>query len=213
MRRKFYQERVCCCSPTQGMVYMQARVLKTIADHEMRSLRCAATCGRKAQKAMALGDLCVEAHHPLWALKVWRFAIREIHRKDYDDWVAVHFNEAYSSLQEVVSDGACELIGRRMDEVCRRLGLDAPKGKNSWEYRCGDGWYGSFLQEKYGIDVADWCERFAGMRDEAIARQTTARIFQEGQGSLPPQAQDFFQYWEDRDATMQNLYFKIDDWS
>jgi hypothetical protein len=29
---------------------------------------------------------------------------------------------------------------------------------------------------------------------------------------LPPQAQDFFYYWEDFDPTEQDLYFKIDDW-
>ncbi len=213
MRRKIYHERVCCCSPKEGMVYMQASLLRTLVNREIHPIRCASTCGRKAQKAIALGDLCVEARHPLWALKIWRFALREIHDKDYDDWVNVQFNEAYVSLHDVVSDGLCELIGKRMDEVYRSLGLDAPKGRDSCEYRCGDGWYDGFLQEKYGHDVAGWCAYFAKMRDDAIARQSTDRLFREGQGELPPQAQDFFQYWEDVDPTVQDLYFKVDDWS
>lgn len=213
MRKRFYQERVCSCSPENGMTFMNARMLRDIVNREIHPIRCASTCGRKAQKAIILGDLCVEAHHPLWALKIWWFAINEIHNKDYDDWLYVWFNEKYVSLRDVISDGLCEIIGKRIDDVNKHLGLDDPKGRDSYEYWCGDGWYDSFIYEKYDNDVTYWCEYFEKMRDDAIAQQATDRIFREGQGSLPPQAQDFFHYWEDFDPTLQDLYFKIDDWS
>ena len=212
MRKRFYHERVCSCSPVVGMKFIEARMLKAIVNREIHPIRCASTCGRKGQKALMLGNLCVEAGYPLWALKIWWFAINEIHNKDYDDWVDAWFDNKYVSLQDVISDGLCEMIGRRIDEINRKCGLDDSKGRDSCEYWCGDGWYDSFRYEKYDNDINYWVDFFTKMRDEAVAQQTTDRIFREGQGYLPPQAQDFFYYWEDFDPTVQNLYFKIDDW-
>jgi len=154
MRRRFHDFRVCSCSPVEGMTFMDAPTLKALVYREIHPIRCASTCGRKAQKALYLGDLLVEAHHPMWAWDIWEWTIGEIHDKDYDDWIGVWFNPKYVSYNDVISNGICEILGKRIDDVRNR----------------------------------------------------------EGQGDLPPQAQDFFYYWDDFDPLEQNLYFKVDDW-
>jgi hypothetical protein len=193
-------------------MYLDAKLLKDIVNRQIHPIRCASTCGRKAQKGLLLGDLCAEAHHPAWALKIWRFVLGEIHAKDYDDWIDVWFNTKYVRLRDVISDGICEIIGRRIDDLERRYGISEPQGRNCWEYWAGDGWYDSFSYEKYDSDWDYWRDYYLQLRTEAIARQKTERVFREGQGELPPQAQDFFYYWTDYNPTDQDLNFQIDDW-
>ena len=193
-------------------MYLDARLLKDIVNREIHPIRCASTCGRKAQKGLLLGDLCAEAHHPAWALKIWRFVLSEIHTKDYNDWVDVWFNTKYVRLRDVISDGICEIIGRRIDDLERRYGISQPQGRNCWEYWAGDGWYDSLFYEKYDSDWDSWRDYYLQLRTEAIARQKTERVFREGQGELPPQSQDFFCYWTDHNPTDQDLNFQIDDW-
>ena len=212
MRKRFYHERVCSCSPTKGVVYLESRLLRDLVNRSIHPMRCAASCGWKAMRALTLGDLCAESGHPLWALKVWYFAIELIHDKDYEDWVTVWFNTDYVSFRDVISDGLCEILGKRVDDLNRRYGLEQPEGRNSWEYWAGDGWYDSFSYEKFDNDRDYWRDYFLQMRDEAIARQATERTFRDGQDDLPPEAQDFFHYWEDYDPLEENLYFRIDDW-
>ena len=204
---------VCNCTPNGVVTHLEARLLRDIVNREIHPIRCASTCGRKAQKGIIIGDLCAEAHHPMWALKIWKFVLRQIHSKDYDDWIDVWFNTDYIRLRDVISDGICEVIGRRIDDVERSVGLSDAHGRDSWEYRAGDGWYDSFFCEKYESDWDEWRDFYLDMRNEAVERQQTERLFQEGQSMLPPQAQDFFDYWSDYDATTQeDFYFKIDDW-
>jgi hypothetical protein len=193
-------------------MYLDAKLLRDIVNRQIHPIRCASTCGRKAQKGLLLGDLCAEAHHPAWALKIWRFVLSEIHAKDYNDWVDVWFNTRYVRLRDVISDGICEIIGRRIDDLERRYGISEPQGRNCWEYWAGDGWYDSFSYEKYDSDWDYWRDYYLQLRTEAIARQKTERVFREGQGELPPQAQDFFYYWTDYNPTDQDLNFQIDDW-
>lgn len=213
MRKRFYHDRVCSCSPEKGVMYLDAKLLKDIVNHWIHPIRCASTCAQKAHKGLLLGDLCAEAHHPMWALKIWFFVLDEIHNKDYEDWHYEWFNDKYVSLSDVISNGICEIIGRRIDDVERRLGLSDAQGRNSWEYWAGDGWYDDFRYEKYDYCWDNWRDYFVKIRDEAIAQQKTERLFREGQGELPPQAQDFFDYWNDFDPTAQGHYYKIDDWT
>ncbi len=212
MRKRFFHERVCSCSPVRGVQYMQPDLLRAVVNREIHPIRCASTCGRKACKAMTLGDLGAEAGHPQWAKHLWAFGIEQIHDKDYADWLGVWFNPDYVCLQDVISNGWCELLGRRIDDIDRRYGFNNPQGRNCWEYWAGDGWYESFRYEKFDVDSDYWRDYFLTMRREAMQEQATQRLFREGQGELPPQAQDFFYYWEDFDPTEQDLYFKIDDW-
>ena len=213
MRKRVFHERVCTCSPQEGMTFVQAQRLREIVNREIHPIRCASTCGRKAQKVLVLGDLCAEAGYPRWAVALWKMVIREIHDKDYDDWINWWwFNPEYVSFQDVLSDGICEVLGRRIDEQNRRMGLANPHGMDSWEYWAGDGWYDYFRYEKYDDEWITLRDRYVKIRDEAMANQATERIFHDGQGELPPQAQDFFGYWEDDNPLAQDLYFKIDDW-
>lgn len=166
-----------------------------------------------ALRGMLLGDLCAEAHHPYWALKIWKFTLRQIHCKDYNDWVDVWFNTKYVRLQDVISEGNCEIIGRRIDDVERQLGLSDVHGCDSWAYRAGEGWYNDFCYEKYDYNWEALREECIAMRNEALEQQERERIFQEGQHNLHPWPQDFFDYWSDYTPVLQeDLHFKIDDW-
>lgn len=192
-------------------MYLESRMLRDIVDSGIHPIRCASTCAHKAQKGLLLGDLCAEARHLMWARKIWLFTLAEIHAKDYDDWIDVWFNTKYVRLQDVISDGICEVLGRRIDEVERRLGLADAHGRDSWEYRAGDGWYDSFRYEKFDSDWGEWREYYVGLRNESVERQQAERMFYEGLGA--PQPLDFFDYWNDSNPTEQEDYnFKIDDW-
>ncbi len=208
-KRSFY--RVCRCTPNGCIEQLETRLLVQMVNRDVHAIRCARYGGQKALVALRIGGLCEETGHDWWAVRLWMMAIGEIHAKDYDDWVDVWFNDRYVSFRDVISDGICEVLGRRIDEVERRHGWSLPQGMDSWEYWAGDGWYDSFRFEKFDSDWLVVRERYVSLRDEAIADQATEQIFREGQGELPPQAQEFFGYWTG-DAAGQDLYFKIDDW-
>lgn len=199
--------------PNGVVTQMEARLLKDLVNREIHPIRCASSCGRKGQKGLLLGNLCAEARHPLWALKIWKFTLREIHAKDYDDWVGVWFNTERVRLKDVISDGLCEMIGRRIDEVERSLKLSDAQGLDSWEYWAGDGWYDSLFYEKYDMDWYSARVTFISMRDEAVGRQKRERLFFDAQSAQVPQAQNFFDYWNDYNPWLQEDWcFKIDDW-
>ena len=194
-------------------MFLDVKILKDIVNRGIHAIRCASTCAHKAHRGLLLGDLCAEAHHPLWALKIWKFTLKQIHNKDYDDWIDVWFNTKYVRLQDVISEGICEIIGRRIDDVERSVGLSDAHGRDSWEFRAGEGWYNDFRYEKYEFNWEELREEWIKERDEAIERKERERIFREGQNELVPQPQDFFDYWGDYDPTVhEDLLSKIDDW-
>lgn len=213
MRKRFYHSRVCSCSPEKGIMYLETKLLNSMVNHGIHSIRCAGNCGHMALRGILLGDLCVEAHHPFWALKIWKFTLRQIHSKDYNDWIDVWFNTKYVRLQDVISDGNCEIIGRRIDDVERCLGLSDAKGRDSWEYRAGDGWYNDFFYEKYDANWEGVRKEYLEMRNEALERQEREQLFCDVQNESTPQPQDFFDYWNNYTPVLQeDLHFKIDDW-
>lgn len=213
MRKRFNHCCVCTCSPERGVAFMDVEMLKGIVNRGIHAIRCASTCAHKAHRGLLLGDLCAEAHHPLWALKIWKFTLRQIHIKDYNDWIDVWFHTEYVRLQDVISEGICEVIGRRIDDMERRVGLSDAKGRNSWEYWAGEGWYNGLRFEKYDYSWEDMREDFIQERDRVVQQQETERIFREGQNEHAREPQDFFDYWNDCGPSEQeDLYFKIDDW-
>ena len=212
MRRRI-PYRVCRCMLNGVVTHLEARLLKDLVNREIHPIRCASTCARMAQKGLYLGNLCAEAHHPMWALKIWKFTLSQIHSKDYDDWIDVWFNTKYVRLRDVISDGICEIIGSRIDDIEQKLGLSVPQGRDSWKYWAGDGWYNSLFYEKYDSDWDSVRDFYIEMRNEAVEFQHLERFFHEVLGEVPPMAQNFFDYWSDYDPTTQeDLYFKIDDW-
>ena len=211
--RKKVPYRVCQCMPNGTVTQMEARLLKELVNREIHPIRCASSCGRKAQKGLMLGDLCAETRHLMWALKIWKFTLAEIHSKDYDDWIEVRFNTERVQLKDVISDGVCELIGKRIDKVERDLHLSDAQGRDSWEYWAGDGWYDALFYEKYDFDWEQARDYYIKVRDQARESQHVELCFREAQGELPPQAQDFFNYWNESSPTVQeDINFKVDDW-
>lgn len=214
MRKRFYHCHVCTCSPEKGVMFLDVKMMKDIVNHGIHAIRCASTCAHKAHRGILLGDLCAEAHHPTWALKIWKFTLTQIHDKDYDDWIDVWFNTKYVRLQDVISEGNCEIIGRRIDDVERSIGLSDAHGRDSWEYRAGEGWYNGLRFEKYDYNWEDLREEYIAMRDEALERLEAERIFREGQNDQVPDRQDFFDYWNNYNPTAvySQYTFKVDDW-
>ena len=105
MRKRLKHFHVCSCSPERGVTYLDARLLKDIVNRGIHPIRCASTCGHKALRGLLLGDLCAETNHLGWALRIWKFTLKQIHEKDYDDWIDVHwFNTKYVSFQDVISN-------------------------------------------------------------------------------------------------------------
>lgn len=212
MRRRI-PYRACRCMPNGVVTHLEAQLLKELVDREILPIRCASTCARKAQKGLYLGSLCAEAHHPMWALKIWKFTLSQIHSKDYDDWIDVWFNTKYVRLRDVISDGICEVIGRCIDDIERTLGLSDAHGRDSWEYWAGDGWYDSLFYEKYDSDWDSVRDYYIEMRNAALEYQHSERLFYELLGEQPPQAQNFFDYWNDYNPLNQeDFYFEVDDW-
>lgn len=192
---------------------MEARTLRAIVEKGVRPIRCAASCAYKAQKGLTLGDLCAEAGHLMWALKVWKFTIGEIHAKDYDDWIDVWFHTEYVRLRDVISDGVCEVLGRRIDDVERRLGLSDARGRKSWEYWAGNGWYDMLWCEKYDYDWKDMYDGFKAMFRELQKRQQREQLFLDAQNDSASQPQDFFDYWNEYSPVLQeDLSGKFDEW-
>ena len=213
MMRKKVPYRVCQCTPNGTVTHLEARLLRELVNSEIHPIRCASSCGRKAQKGLLLGDLCAEAHHPMWALKIWKFTLAQIHSKDYDDWIGVRFNTKRIKLRDVISDGACEIIGKRIDDVERDLNLSDAQGRDSWEYWAGDGWYDALFYEKYDFDWDSARDYYIKVRDQARESQQVERLFYEAQGEQPPQAQNFFNYWNDYNPTTQEDFnYQVDDW-
>ena len=112
----------------------------------------------------------------------------------------------------MISNGICEILGKRIDDLRHRQGWGDVDGRVCWEYWAGDGWYDGLELEWYDNDWESRREYYINLRGEALAEQTTNCIFRDGQGDLPPQSQDFFYYWTDFDPFAQDLHFKIDDW-
>ena len=196
-----------------GVMYLEAKMLNDIVNKGIRVVSAASVCARKAQKGLLLGDLCAEAGHLMWALKVWKFTLRQIHMKDYNDWIDVHFRPEYVRLRDVISDGVCEILGRRIDDVERRVGLSNARGRDSWAYRAGDGWYDSLWYEMYDCDWEDTREYFIAMFDELRDRQQREQLLLDAQNDYAPQPQDFFDYWNDYKPVLEeDLSGEIDDW-
>ena len=212
MRRRI-PYRACRCMPNGVVTHLEARLLKELVDRETHPIRCASTCARKAQNGLYLGNLCAEAHHPMWALKIWKFTLSQIHSKDYDDWIDVWFNTKYVRLRDVISEGICEVIGRCIDDIERTLGVSDAHGRDSWEYWAGDGWYDWLFYEKYDSDWDSVRDYYIEMRNAALEYQHSERLFYELLGEQPPQAQNFFDYWNDYNPLNQeDFYFEVDDW-
>jgi len=200
--RKRIPYRVCRCLPNGVMCHLEARLLKELVNREIHPIRCAASCRRKFQKGMYIGDLCAETGHFWWARKIWLFTAGLIEDKDYEEWRYVWFDNNRVRLRDVISEAECELLYRRCSQLWRALGFPE---YDWWDKRV------EYLTSIYfGTTYYDlYVDKFSSYYDEAIgeweermkvaeAEQETQLIFCDGQGdNLPPCSQDFTEYWHD----------------
>lgn len=155
MRRRI-PYRVCQCTPYGIMTQLETRILRDIVNREIHPIRCAASCKRKYQKGLYIGNLCAETGHLMWAMKVWNLTINLIEAKDYIDWRNVWFNNEIVSLRDVVSETECELLSRRCSDIWRILGHpEYAWWDDDWEHIAANtfGSYYDYLWiEKYDYD-------------------------------------------------------------
>ncbi len=189
MRRKI-PYRVCRCTPDGVVTHLEARLLREMVNREIHPIRCAASCRRKYQKAMYIGDLCAETGHFWWAIKVWSYTASLIENKDFDDWIDVWFNNDRVRLTDVISETEYELLIRRCCDLYKALGfpedywwsdamerLASETFGTSYHYLFGEkydsNWYPDQLQQ-------EWDEEM----DTYYREQETSRIFRDGQSEF-----------------------------
>ena len=144
------------------MVHLEARLLHDLVNREIHPIRCAESCRRKAQVALRLGDLCEEAGHPWWALKVWMMACQLIADRDYDEWIGVWFNTDWVRLSHVVAEEWCLDLGRRIDALWGRLGHPEM------------GWWEAIFQDGLGCVYPQLVFRNEFLRPYGSKRQSRA---------------------------------------
>ena len=62
--RKRYSYRVCRCTPNEGVVQLETRLLRHIVNYRIRSIRCAQNSRMKYHFGLHLGQLCATSGHP-----------------------------------------------------------------------------------------------------------------------------------------------------
>jgi len=113
---------VCRCTPSEGIVSIDARLLtRELLPMSMDYVRSCRNLRGKAYKALVLGDLCANAGYPNTALRVMRSTMSYIKMKDYD-WVCRPINPSFNRLENIVNMYEVRELGRRIDRLWRWLG-------------------------------------------------------------------------------------------
>ena len=209
MKKRFNQQsrlarpripyRVCRCMPNGVVTHLEARLLRELVNREIHPIRCAASCKRKFQKGMYIGDLCAETGHFLWAMKVWSLTEWLIEKKDFDDTINVWFHPEWVRIGDVISETECELLIRRMSDLWRALG-HKDCGWDAREELYHSLSYGTtycyLWEEKFGYSPYECTKEWIEEMEACKAEQETRAIFEEGQIENPPScSQDFMTYW------------------
>lgn len=175
--RKRYSYRVCRCTPNEGVVQLETRLLRHIVNYRIRSIRCAQNSRMKYHFGLHLGQLCATSGHPWWAIKVWQFTLRLMCWKDYDEWIYVPVNPDYVRIDSVLSEPESMDLGRRIDTLWRKMGHP----ECAVMERYAQGAYDFFWLEKYDYSrVED--EDFLTEIEAYERQQETNALFCEGQG-------------------------------
>lgn len=185
--RKRISYRVCNCLPNGVVTHLEARLLKELVNREIHPIRCAASCKRKFQKGMYIGDLCAETGHFAWALKVWSYTANLIENKDFDDWIYVWFDNERVRLTDVISETEYELLIRRCGDLYKALGFPEDFWWSEDKERIASETFGSSYHYLFGEKYdSNWYPDEFQMEwdaemDAYIREQETAMIFQDGQ--------------------------------
>ena len=157
-------------------MHLEARLVHDLVNREIHPIRCAESCRRKGQLALMAGDLCAETGHYWWAMKVWQWARRLIECKDYDDWRYVWFNTSVVRLGDVVSEDLCMALGRRVDNLWRRLGHP----EMAWNEDSARAGYDYLWLEKYDYYRREIEEYWDNVELTYEQKQETEAIFRDG---------------------------------
>ena len=122
MARQKHFVKVCSCTPRGDLSIKSLQVLNQIVRDEEASISRVKNARRMAQRALALGDICMAAGCPIKAIRIWRKAAQRLLAMDYY-WVDVPlYFEAYTSFDHLVSEKDGITLGRRIDKAWHLLG-------------------------------------------------------------------------------------------
>ena len=122
MAKEKHFVKVCSCTPRGGLSIKDLQVLNQIVRDEEASIAHEKNVLRMAQRALALGDICMAAGCPIKAIRIWRTAAQRLLAMDYY-WVDVPlYFEAYTSFDHLVSEKDGITLGRRIDKAWHLLG-------------------------------------------------------------------------------------------
>ena len=122
MARQKHFVKVCSCTPRGDLSIKSLHVLNQIVRDEEASISRVKNARRMAQRALALGDICMAAGCPIKAIRIWRKAAQRLLAMDYY-WVDVPlYFEAYTSFDHLVSEKDGITLGRRIDKAWLLLG-------------------------------------------------------------------------------------------
>lgn len=167
---------VCICTPEQGVIHLDVKLLRQLLNREIHPIRCAWSLRRKAQKARILGDLCTSANHPEMAIKIMAFVEYIIVSED-DRWLDDErvFDTRWYTLDSLMAEVEALELGRRIDRL--HLRLRQPERAGYEDYAKAHYYWTKYYRKP---DYYDWLKEFqADMKQ--IARQKAAeKIFNEG---------------------------------
>lgn len=167
--RKRIQYRVCSCTPANGIVQIESRLLVTMVNREMRRIKCMQDLRRKAHRAMNLGDVCFHSWHPWWAIKVYLWTSRHIGNRDWDEWLHAEWSDSWYWIEDMTAEMEARELGRHADDVWRWLG----HSEMAWMENAARADYQMLFMVKYNAD-GDCFDEIVDTRDPSIA------IFNEG---------------------------------
>ena len=122
MAKEKHFVKVCSCTPRGGLSIKDLQVLNQIVRDEEASIAHEKNVLRMAQRALALGDICMAAGCPIKAIRIWRTAAQRLLAMDYY-WVDVPlYFEAYTSFDNLVSEVEVIILGQRIDKAWHQLG-------------------------------------------------------------------------------------------
>ena len=122
MAKEKHFVKVCSCTPRGAFRIMDLQVLNQIVRDEEASIAHEKNVRKMAQRALALGDICMASGCPASAIRIWRTAARKLLVMDYY-WVDVPlYYEAYTSFDNIVSEKEGIILGRRIDKAWNLLG-------------------------------------------------------------------------------------------
>ena len=122
MAKEKHFVKVCSCTSRGELRIMDLRVLDQIVRDEEASIAQEEVARKMAQRALALGDICIAAGCPIKAIRIWRSAAQRLLKMDYQ-WVDVPvYFEAYTSFDHLVSEKEGIALGRRIDKAWHLLG-------------------------------------------------------------------------------------------